>query len=172
MEHETKPEGTGVHPVLHVAKQIFRVEGETWILDSHNAQILEMAILDHAQDPALKDVIRTLFGLVVVLRDELKSPDAALYLTMVLGTVAPALQHLAAESKELAEELTSAELSAKAKAILGIESEAIEKISGPPPEGSISVRKLDMPPMPRPSKERGVAPKNVPPRPPPSARRG
>src|SRR5262245_42779390 len=91
-----------LHPVLALADRAFSRDDEGKLsLDEKGALLLEAAILAHAQDPALPDALRHLFGLVVLLEGELASPAAALALAVVLGKVQPSLRHLAPDVEKV-----------------------------------------------------------------------
>jgi hypothetical protein len=136
---------TELHPVLQVANRVLlRGDDGKVAMDEKGALLLESAILQHARDPGLAEALRNLFGLVVMLEGELASPEAALALTVVLGKVQPSLQHLAPDIEAV--------LHRQAEVRAGAVKSNVEKISGSPPKGSVSVRSLHIPELPRPSR--------------------
>ena len=116
------------HPLLQIADSAFRVDNGCWTLDADGEAMLERGILDHARDPDLPEILRTLFGLLVLLTDDLKSPKAAAALACVFARVQPSLLHLGMNLDQLARD--AKDVSRKA---LGREDDAVRKLSGRPP---------------------------------------
>jgi hypothetical protein len=132
------------HPIVQLANRaLSRDENGKVVLDPTGALLLEAMILEHAHDPALPDALRDLFGMIVMLEGELASPQAAFDLAIVLGKVQPSLRHLAPDLEKILQQTDELAVARKAD---------VEKLSGPPPEGSVSVRSLNIPPLYRPTR--------------------
>ena len=137
-----------LHPILQIAdRALSRDEDGKLVMDEKGAFLLELMILEHAADPALADALRGLFALGLRLESELDSPEAALALTVVLGKVQPALRNLAPDIEQAMERRAELLGSTERKA-------DVEKLTGPPPEGAVSVRTLNIPEVPRPTRAR------------------
>ena len=146
-----------LHPVLNMAdRALSKGEDGKYVLDEQGAILLEAMILEHAEDKELPHVLWALFDLVAKLESELSSPEAAFGLMIVLGKVQPALRHLAPDVEKLIQRQAD-DTMAKAR------KKDVEKLSGPPPAGAVSVRSLNIPPLtparPKTAKPRAKSPR-------------
>ena len=143
-----------LHPVIEIARGVIRRDDQgVFHLDAKGAHLLEHAILAHADDVGLPDALRTLFGLLAIMSDGPGSPAAAAMLVAVLGRVQPHLTQIAPDAGRLADH-QSERLKSTARAVFGDRVSNADKMSGPRPKGAISVRDLDIPPLPRPGVRR------------------
>lgn len=148
-------ESENLHPVVELAKRVIRKDdsGE-FRLSVEGASALERIIVAHKSDEGIVGALQVLFGLVVIFtEDEPKSEEAAAMLVAVLGRVQPHLVHLAAQGAAMAGDRRD-RLRTIAATVFGDGDSAVKKLSGDRPEGAISVRTLEMPPMPRPGLRR------------------
>lgn len=146
-----------IHPVLNMAdRALSRDENGKYVLDEQGAILLEAMILEHAEDTELPHVLWALFDLVARLESELDSAEAAFGLMIVLGKVQPALRHLAPDVEKLIQRQAD-------ETMLKARKKDVEKLSGPPPAGAVSVRSLNIPPLtparPKAAKPRAKSPR-------------